>query len=197
LVIAGTTEVVAADQLTNTKPGWSAFGLVGNDAFNGVSLSPASLDVNASAGTVQTLTPSGGIFTAGQATNYSLSYANGYVVVLPTQSSALAGDAGNPNKPLFVQLDFNEQSNASKATNSELSALSQPSPKGLYFDPFVDSEPGAVDEDVALREAEDYQQVIPESTPEIIKKLRRKPLLMWDKKFPGKPINLSDNGVTH
>jgi hypothetical protein len=200
LVIAGTTEVVAADQLINTKPGWSASGLVGSDAFSGVSLSPASLDVNASAGTVQTLTPSGGIFTAGQATNYSLSYASGYVVVLPTQSSALAGDTGNQNNVFYVQLNANQLNDAIQALNierSDITAGTQPLPTGSYFEPFINSESGDVGENEVQSQAQEYQEVIKQSTPGLIEKLRRKPLLMWDRKFPGRPINLSDNGVTH
>jgi hypothetical protein len=205
IIVSGKTIVVSADQLATVTPVWTITGLAGADTFSGVTMASV-VDTTASAGSLLAFTPTGGALTSGLAANYvlpSTPYATGYVVVLPTQASALAGDTGS-NNTFFVQLDANETANALRALSGTTAANKAvlSGSNGLFGQAGALSSSGggetaANGESDAQSDAQDFQREVKESTPQLIKKLRDKPLLNWDRQPPGKPINVSDSGVTN
>jgi hypothetical protein len=178
-------------------PVWTITGLAASDAFTGISMA-AVIDPTASAGTIMGFTPTGGSLTSGLASNYILpaTFASGYVVVLPTQASALAGDNSTQNV-FFVQLNADEISNAIKALDQQRSAVSGVGP--VFFDggsliPPAGPAQGGVN---AQRQAADFLQGIKESTPALLELMRRMPLLQWDESRNDEPVNISDSGVVN
>jgi len=196
VVISGKTIVVTADQLSTVVPAWSQTGLVGTDAVTGVVVSP--VDVTATAGTVQVLTPTGATINPGLASNYTLSYTPGYVVVLPTEASALAGDTGAKQNVFFLQLNADELKAAAQALDQQRPTLpaARQGPTGPDDLRTVANNPTETPANTNVgRQAAEYLNEIKESTRAVIEQMRTKPLLLWDEKSPEKFINLSDSGV--
>jgi hypothetical protein len=130
----------------------------------------------------------------------------GYVVVLPSQASAQAGGGGD-QKVFYLQLDAGTRKNGGEAVSDQLPGLFSTLRLKLsedshtVFDNPVGSKSAgqldAPDGEEVQPQAEEYQKEIKESTPAVIKKMRKRPLLLWDEKSPGASINLSDSGVSN
>jgi hypothetical protein len=167
-------------------------------------LTPDTLDVNAKAGTVLGLMPSGGVITAGLASNYNiLPPVAGYVVVLPSQASAQAGSSGsNSDQNVFyLQLNKDEINAATQALNQQRPTMPVANQESSVLSPPAAPEGNKVasgrDGDGAKQRTEEYQREIKESTPAVIERMRARPLLLWDEESPGTSINLSDSGVSN
>jgi trimeric autotransporter adhesin len=85
LTVAGTSIVRYADDITPLVPGFSTNvgGLVGTDRIASVSFGALPNLANALGGSLYELVPSNAVFGTGTAGNYSVSYVNGLLVVLP------------------------------------------------------------------------------------------------------------------
>jgi hypothetical protein len=201
--ISGKTIAVAADQLKDVVLEWSHTDLADSDAVGGVVLTPSTLDVNAKAGTVLELMPSGGVITVGLDSNYDIKPpVAGYVVVLPSKASAQAGGGGNSSDQnvFYLQVNKDEIKAASQALDQQRPAVPVANQEPTVSSPAAPEGNRMASGQEADREPQrtvDYRREIKESTPSVIKDMRTRPLLLWDEKSPGASINLSDSGVSN
>ena len=113
LTVATNSIVRFADQANPSSFGFStsAGGLAGGDSIASVvQLAPAGSGT-ALGGSVYELLPSGAVFAVGDASNYSLRYSSGLLVVLPTPpriGDADAGSASSGNVNFAIQVSADE-----------------------------------------------------------------------------------------
>ena len=117
LTIASNSVVRFADEPNPTSFGFSSNvgGLAGSDAIASVvQLAPAG-SANAPGGSVFELLPSGALFASGSATNYTLNYNSGLLLVLPVPpriGDGSSGSAGSGNVNFAIQISAAEVARA-------------------------------------------------------------------------------------
>ena len=178
LTVATNSIVRFADQANPGSFGFStsAGGLAGSDRIASVvQLVPAG-SATALGGSVFELLPSGAVFAVGDASNYSLRYSSGLLVVLPTPPRIGDADAGSGNVNFAILLSPDEEPRALAELDrarSATSAVNAGSRDGAPNVPALRSVAVATPEQISVMLSADGRRL---SLPELLKM----PLISFD-----------------
>jgi hypothetical protein len=153
------------------------------------------------AGTVATLTPSNAAIAGGLASNYDISYINGYLIVLP-KPSAYAGNGDSDNGAnLVVLIQINEEELAAAGLSlGQQQTLLLSDGSG-----FVQQVPGfevrllnpSTDLEEIRQFAANNQRLVQQSSAAVIRDLRRQPIIIWHPDLPNQLFRISLAGNTN
>ncbi len=170
--------------------------LVGGETLASAVVTAPANTAAALAGTVATLTPSNVVIAGGLASNYDISYINGYLIVLP-KPPAYGGDSGsNDTGNLVVLIQINEEELAAAGlslgqqqtllvSQGQLGFVNQvPGFEVLPLDPSTNLE--------AIRQfAINSQRLVQQSSVMVIRDMRQQPIIIWHPDLPEQLFRIS------
>jgi filamentous hemagglutinin family protein len=159
-------------------------GLVNGDALGSVSIAMNPGDsASAKGGELFALTPSGAVFTAGSAGNYSLSYAKGYMIVLPKPDEGTTNN-GSDSQDLLGAIDTEDieasEKELSRQQGALLGWLAAPANPVQSVKPSMES----VDPEDATRRVEVLLGMSMEEGARALQRLREQPMVIWHPDMP-------------
>ena len=168
-------------------------GLVNGDALASVSIVSPAASASATGGNVLNLVPSLATFASGLASNYAISYVDGYLLVLPKPADLAKDNQGSSNEAFYLQLDPAQIKTVDDELHNQQAQIlaSQPSAAPSARD--------TADRPVARaqRSPEDMRRVAQQLTQTaqldsaaVIATLRSAPLLLWQPSLPPQLLQL-------
>ena len=160
-------------------------GLVNGDALGNVNVAINSGDsASAKGGELFTLTPGGALFTSGSANNYDLTYARGYMIVLPKPDQGTA-DNGGDSQDYLGSIDTEDIEASERELTRQQGALV--GWLAVPASPVIQLEPpatGSVDSNDAARRAEMLLGMSLEEGAHALQRLREQPMVIWHPDMP-------------
>jgi hypothetical protein len=138
------------------------------------------------------------VFASGSAANYNISYANGYLIVLPKPTgyagnSAPEGGANPANLVLLIQINEDELKQAGGELGKQQTVLMSRGGGVVETVPSFEVKPiqGNLDVNNIRQLAQRNQRIVRENSATVIQDLRGQPIILWHPGLPEQMFKIS------